>query len=151
VFSRTSEQPVAAGRLSFVDSSVDPKTGTIPVKAILPNDDGALWPGQYVKVEVELGVLRDVVTVPLVALQTGPAGQHVFVLKPQGAVEVRPVDPGELRGDQVQISKGLRAGEAVVVEGQKRLVDGTRVTERVRVSSPVGPARAVDASVGARR
>ena len=120
----------AQGELSFIDSSVDPASGTVTAKALLPNEDGALWPGQYVDVEIELGQTKGAVTIPLVAVQPGQDGPFVFVVGNDDKAGLRPVTLGDTMGDQVVVSQGLAVGERVVVEGQQRLQDGMRVAER---------------------
>lgn len=121
---------LAQGELSFIDSSVDSASGTVTAKALLPNEDGALWPGQYVDVEIELGQTKGAVTIPLVAVQPGQDGPFVFVVGSDDKAGLRPVTLGDTMGDQVVVSQGLAAGERVVVEGQQRLQDGMRVAER---------------------
>jgi multidrug efflux system membrane fusion protein len=126
----------ASGQLSFIDSSVDSSSGTITAKALLPNDDGALWPGQYVDVEVELGRIVDAVTIPLVAVQPGQDGPFVYVVGPDDHAAIRQVTVGDTLGDAVVVREGLQAGDRVVTEGQQRLRDGSRVAER----RPAAPA-----------
>ena len=75
-------EPLATGRLNFVDSAVDTLSGTVTAKALFDNKDGRLWPGQYVRVEVDLGMRPDVTTAPLVAVQPSQDGPFVFVVKP---------------------------------------------------------------------
>ena len=121
---------LAQGELSFIDSSVDSASGTVTAKALLPNEDGALWPGQYVDIEIELGRTKGAVTIPLVAVQPGQDGPFVFVVGNDDKAGLRPVTLGDTMGDQVVVSQGLAVGERVVVEGQQRLQDGMRVAER---------------------
>ena len=119
-----------SGELSFIDSSVDSSSGTITAKALLPNEDGSLWPGQYVDVEVELGRVANAVTIPLVAVQPGQDGPFVYLIGADDKVAVRQVTVGETMGDAVVVRDGLQAGDRVVTEGQQRLRDGSRVAER---------------------
>jgi multidrug efflux system membrane fusion protein len=129
---------LAAGELSFIDSSVDATSGTVTAKALLPNEDGTLWPGQYVDVEVELGHTLDAVTIPLVAVQPGQDGPFVFVVGSDGKAALRQITPGDTVGDRVVATSGLGVGERVVVEGQQRLQDGMRVAERAPQAQAVG-------------
>ena len=124
------DSALAQGELSFIDSSVDSASGTVTAKALLPNEDGALWPGQYVDVEIELGQTKGAVTIPMVAVQPGQDGPFVFVVGSDDKAGLRPVTLGDTMGDQVVVSQGLAVGERVVVEGQQRLQDGMRVAER---------------------
>ena len=131
VFVHGEPQPLATGSLNFIDSSVDTASGTITVKAAVANEDGALWPGQYVDVEVDLGKVRDAVTVPLVAIQPGQDGPFVYAVDADGKAAIRKVVTGETLGDDIIVSEGLAAGDHVVTEGQVRLRSGSRVTERM--------------------
>jgi multidrug efflux system membrane fusion protein len=115
------------GRLTFVDNSVDPATGMITLKATFDNADHALWPGQFVEVELRLGVDRGSVVVPSSAVQNGQGGAQVFVVRADRTVEVRPVKVLRLAGDATLIAEGVRSGETVVTDGQLRLVPGATV------------------------
>lgn len=115
------------GELEFIDNAVDATTGTITLKGRFDNKDGRLTPGQFAEVTLPTTRLADVVSVPVVALQSSTAGAFVFVLKPDHTVEQRPVTPGATSGQRVVIDKGLQGGEAVVTEGQMLLTDGARV------------------------
>jgi multidrug efflux system membrane fusion protein len=119
--------PPEQGTLSFIDNAVNTATGTILLKGIFDNKTERLWPGQFVNVTMTLETLANAVVVPNAALQTGQAGQFVFVVKPDMTVESRPVKVGSIFGDKTVIEKGLQPGETVVTDGQIRLVPGARV------------------------
>jgi multidrug efflux system membrane fusion protein len=118
---------VVRGRLTFMNNTVDPSTGTIQLKATFENNENALWPGQFVNVALTLTKQVGAVLVPSQAVQSGQKGQYVFVVKPDQTVEARPVEPGAADGRDVVITSGLAAGERVVVDGQLRLAPGARV------------------------
>jgi len=126
--------PPPQGDLTFVDNSVDETTGTILLKATFPNEDNALWPGQFVTITLTLSELTNAVVVPSQALQVGQNGQFVYVVKsnPTNAasqiVDMRPVQTGITFQNETVVQSGLKAGETVVTDGQLRLVPGTRVT-----------------------
>ena len=122
--------PLAEGRLGFIDNSVDTSTGTIKLRAEFENRDLALWPGQFVTVTIDLHDQRDALTIPTLALQNGPQGEYVFVLKPDSTVEVRQVSVSRIEGDLAVVGQGLAAGEQVVTRGQLRLVPGAKVAVR---------------------
>lgn len=124
------ENPVANGKLIFVDNAVDQTTGTIKLRATFPNADNALWPGQFVNVTVRLYEQKDVVVVPGPAIQTGPDGQFVFIVKRDMTTEVRKVVVDRTDGDDAIVGTGLSGGERVVVRGQLRIVPGAKVTIR---------------------
>ena len=115
------------GRLTFLNNTVDPNTGTIQLKATFANTENALWPGQFVNVVLTLTRQMGAVVVPSRAVQNSQKGQYVFVVKADQTVEARPVVPGVPDGRDVVIASGLAAGERVVTDGQLRLVPGARV------------------------
>lgn len=143
VFVGGADRSVATGRLRFLDSSVDPVTGTILVKALVPNKNLALWPGQYARLEVTLDEGIDTVTVPLAAIHHEHRGRSTFVIRSDGSVERRAVDIAEIPGGRAAVSSGLDAGEHVVVEGHARLSEGTLVSVESREVPPARTASAV--------
>lgn len=116
-----------SGELVFIDNAVDTTTGTIQLKALYPNGDGALWPGQYVDVTVQLAVQDGVLVVPTGAVLPGQNGSYVYVASAEGVVTNRPVVVDRQVGQEIVIAGGLAAGESVVVDGQLRLAPGARV------------------------
>lgn len=115
------------GKLEFVDNAVDRSTGTVKLKAVFSNGERRLWPGQFVNVALTLTTESGVVVVPSEAVQVGQEGQHVFVVKEDRRVEMRPVTMGRTNEGEAIITKGLVAGEQVVREGQFLLGPGSRV------------------------
>jgi membrane fusion protein, multidrug efflux system len=120
-----------AGELNFLDSAVDSPSGTISIKATFPNADQHLWPGQYVDVELDAGLLSGAVIIPSTAIQQGQSGPYVFVVGEDGKATMRQVTVAVVEGAQAAIAKGVAAGENIVVEGQARLREGslTRVAD----------------------
>jgi multidrug efflux system membrane fusion protein len=118
------------GILSFVDNAVDRSTGTVKLKAEFANATRRLWPGQFVNVALTLASQPNAVVIPSEAIQVGQEGQHVFVIKPDKRVEVRPVVVGPTNEGEAVIVKGLAPGEQVVREGQFLLGPGSRVEIR---------------------
>ncbi|GGH19999.1 hemolysin D [Alsobacter metallidurans] len=162
VFPSGGKTPLASGPLTFVDSGVDVASGTFTSKATFANEDLALWPGQYVDVEIELGKRPDTVVLPTVALQPGQDSPYVFVVKPDSTVELRPVKVAASDGDRTALSEGVKAGERVVIDGQLRLANGARVrdttaaqarNDKAGAPSPAAPAAeaAPQAQAGASR
>jgi multidrug efflux system membrane fusion protein len=116
-----------AGKLSFIDNTTDATTGTIKLKAEFANADKALWPGQFVDVVLTLTQQDNAVVAPAAAVQNGPNGQYVFVVKPDRTVELRSIRIARSEGDIAVMSSGLQPGETVVTVGQLRLAPGTKV------------------------
>jgi multidrug efflux system membrane fusion protein len=117
----------ATGVLAFIDSAVDNTTGTVKLKGVFPNTDSSLWPGEFVNATIRLRTEPNRVLVPTRAIQTGPEGSYVWVVKAGGTVERRDVSIARARGEQSVIASGLASGETVVSEGQMRLDSGARV------------------------
>lgn len=116
-----------SGDLVFIDNTVDTTTGTIKLKASFPNNDRKLWPGQFANVTLVLYQQKDAVVVPSQAIQVGPNGQYVFVVKPDHTAEVRNITVDRSDAKETVISKGLEPGENVVTVGQIRLSAGAKV------------------------
>jgi membrane fusion protein, multidrug efflux system len=131
-----SGKAAVAGTLSFVDNAVDTTTGTIKLKAVFPNKDNALWPGQFVGTSLKLYDQKEALIVPSQAVQTGPRGQYVYLVKPDMTTEVRTVEVDRTDGDDTIIAKGLNKGEVVVVKGQLRLAPGIKVVIAKPVEKP---------------
>jgi multidrug efflux system membrane fusion protein len=124
-----SDKALADGRIAFLDNAVDQTTGTIKVRAIFDNRDAALWPGQFYTVRVKLYDQENAILVPSRAVQTGPGGQFVYVVKPDMTVEIRKVVVDRTEGETAVLSGGTVArGDPVVVRGALRLAPGAKVT-----------------------
>jgi len=116
------------GKLSFVDNTVDPTTGTIQLKGLFDNQDQKLWPGQFVDTYLTLSERPNAVLVPSQAVQTGQDGSYVYVVDRKMKANIRKVAVGDtIEGDTV-IESGLKSGETVVTDGQLRVVPGGPVT-----------------------
>jgi multidrug efflux system membrane fusion protein len=137
-FDRAGQKQIATGSLLTVDNQIDQSTGTTRLKAIFQNEDGSLFPNQFVNVRLLLEVKKDAVIVPVTALQRGPQGTFVYVVKADQTVEVRPVTAGAGANADVLIDAGLAANEVVVVNGVDKLRAGTTV----RVNTPGSDASA---------
>jgi multidrug efflux system membrane fusion protein len=136
---RSSGQVLEAGTLALVDNQIDPATGTVRLKATFPNKDYGLWPGQFVNVRLLIRTLQQVVTVPSTAIQRGPDGMYVYVIKPDSTVAMQPVTVEQMTDGSSVIEAGLDAGAAVVASGQYRLQSGSRVqTQEAAADDPGG-------------
>lgn len=131
------------GELSFIDNRVDTTTGTVLLKAVFPNTDEVLWPGQFVNVALTLTTERDAVVVPAPTVQTGQDGTYVFVVKPDETIDYRLVKIARTEGPDTVVASGLEPGERVVTTGFIRLAPGIKVTidEGPRAAERVGTAR----------
>ncbi|MBL8297094.1 MAG: efflux RND transporter periplasmic adaptor subunit [Rhodanobacteraceae bacterium] len=119
---------IAEGLLRVIDNQIDATTGTFKLKAEFTNTDNTLWPGQFVNVRLETGVLANAITVPDEALQRGPDGSYVYLVKDDSSVALQPVRTGaEAPGGRTVVLDGVKAGDKVVSEGQFRLKPGAKV------------------------
>ncbi|HEY5930497.1 MAG TPA: efflux RND transporter periplasmic adaptor subunit [Burkholderiales bacterium] len=120
-----------AGKLAFIDNSVDVSTGTIKLRGIFENREKELWPGQFVDAWVSLRDDDKALVIPTQALQTGPKGQYVYVVKADSSAELRSVEVARTEGEETVLTGGVSAGETVVVDGASRILPGTRVSTKV--------------------
>jgi multidrug efflux system membrane fusion protein len=127
----------STGRIAFIDNAVDQNTGTIRIKGTFPNEDGRLWPGQFVNVVVTLTTDPKAIVVPSVAVQAGQQGTFVFAVNQDQTVEVRPVTVARTRGAESVIATGVGPGDTVVTDGHLRLVPGARIS--VKQTPPLPP------------
>lgn len=119
------------GELAFIDNLVDTATGTVKLRAVFPNQNKLLWSGQFATASLTLGEQQGAIVVPSQAVQTGPKGQFVFVVKPDLTAELRAVVVERVDGAQTVIAKGLTPGERVVTIGQVRLSPGIKVNPKI--------------------
>lgn len=120
-------RPIDRGRVEVVDNQVDSTTGTVKIKATLPNPDLALWPGQFVDVRVRLDTLVGATVVPTAAVQRGTEGAYLWVLGAENKVARRPVTVSRQDEHRAVIAEGVAVGETVLTTGFVRLVDGAEV------------------------
>lgn len=117
----------ARGQLSFIDNTVDSTTGAIKLKAMFPNQERKLWPGQFVNVVLTVGMEANATVVPSEAIQTGQQGPYAFVVKQDHTVENRMLSVGRTIDRETVVTKGIAPGETVVTDGQLRLIPGFKV------------------------
>jgi multidrug efflux system membrane fusion protein len=117
---------LATGALITADNQIDTTTGTVKLKAEFGNDDGKLFPNQFVNVRMQIET-RTAVTIPAAAIQRGAQGIFVYVVKEDQSVTMRPVKPGPSEAEMTAIETGLAAGERVVIDGVDRLREGAKV------------------------
>jgi multidrug efflux system membrane fusion protein len=131
------ESAARPGNLTFLDNSVQNATGTVFLRATVPNSDHHFWPGVFVDVKLVLETQKGAVLVPNQAMQISQKGPFVYVLKTDNTVDLRPVTLGQTQGDNIVIKSGVAAGERVVVTGQLTIGPGAKV--RTDAGAPGGP------------
>ena len=135
-YDRGGQTKIADGRVDTIDNEIDPTTGTSRLKAIFDNKSKALFPNQFVNVRLLVEIRKDRILIPAVAIQRGPQGTYVYVVKEDQTADVRPVTVGIVEATQASVESGLSEGERVVVDG----VDKLRAGSKVKVNSEQGPA-----------
>lgn len=126
-YDRDFKEKLASGELLAIDNQVDSTTGTVRLKAVFPNEDGTLFPNQFVNARLLIDTRRDAVVVPAAAVQRGPNGTFVYVVNGDEKAELRYVEVGPTEAAETAIDSGLQPGEIVVIDGIDKLTDGTKV------------------------
>ncbi|MCK0197160.1 efflux RND transporter periplasmic adaptor subunit [Ancylobacter sp. 6x-1] len=123
---------LGTGKLAVIDNQIDTSTGTLRLKAMFPNEKETLWPGAFVHVDLEVGTLKDALTVPVAAVQRGPDGLFAWVVGPEEVATMTPIETGTMSKGSAVVTSGLSDGQSVVTEGQYRL----RPNSKVAVAGP---------------
>jgi multidrug efflux system membrane fusion protein len=139
-FDRANVAQLASGEFAAIDTQVNATTGTVMLRANFDNPDGSLFPSQFVNVVMLLDTLKDVVTVPVAAVQRGAPGTYVYLVNADNTVSVHPIKLGAQDGDFFAVDSGLSPGDRVVTDGADRLRDGAKVS--IPASTPPAPAPA---------
>jgi multidrug efflux system membrane fusion protein len=127
-YSQNNQIKLDEGTLELVDNQIIQTSGSVRLKVRFPNLANRLWPGELVNLRLLIETRHDGLTVAAPAVQRGPQGTYVYVVKPDDTVESRPVTVEQVNDAEVLVNAGLKAGERVVVDGQSRLQPGSRVT-----------------------
>jgi membrane fusion protein, multidrug efflux system len=147
-YSRDDQTKLATGKLLTIDNQIDQTTGTGRLKAVFENKSSELWPNQFVNVHLLLEIRKNVTVVPSAAVQHGPQGNYVFVVKQDKTVDVRPVNIAITECDVAQVASGVSPNEIVVTDGQDKLQAGSLVEPHQQPPSP-NQANGVQGSMGA--
>ncbi len=134
---RDLKEKLAEGQVTATDNSIDLGTGTLKLKALLDNREGALFPNQFANIRLQLDTLKDQLAVPVTAVQRGSVGTFVVVVQADGTVKIRTVELGAVDGEWQAVRGALQPGERVVTDGADRLRDGSRVEVRNTVTPPL--------------
>jgi membrane fusion protein, multidrug efflux system len=126
-YDRDDTAKIASGKLLTIDNQIDPTTGTYKLKSIFANTDNALFPNQFVNVHLLVGTKRDLTIVPTAAIQRGPQGTYVYAAGPDNTAKIRIVTIAQATGDSVGLSSGLSPGDVVVIDGQDKLQEGSKI------------------------
>jgi len=152
-YDRANTTKLADGTLQTLDNEIDPTTGTVKLRAVFPNEDGALFANQFVNIQLLLDVLKDQIIIPIAAIQHGaPNGVNatfVYLINADSTAAVRPVMLGTVDGERVAVTSGLAVGDVVVTEGGDRLNDGATVVLPQAAASPAGAGSSAGSAGGA--
>ena len=140
-YDRDQQQKLATGTLLTIDNQIDPSTGTVKLKAEFPNRNNELFPNQFVNARLITEVKHDAVIVPAPAIQRGPQGTFVYVVKDDQTAALRPVTLGVTQEGNASVTSGLSVGELVVVDGADRLREGSKVEVKGQNSGAPTPQR----------
>ena len=127
-YDRDDTQKIATGKLLTIDNQIDPTTGTYKLKAVFNNENNLLFPNQFVNVHLLVDTKHDLTIVPAPAIQRGPQGTYVYAVGSDNTVKIRAVTTAQVTGNSIGLSAGLNAGDVVVIDGQDKLQDGSKVT-----------------------
>jgi multidrug efflux system membrane fusion protein len=133
----TSDDPVI-GQLTFLDNAVQNTTGTVNLRATIPNAAHHFWPGRFVNIRLVLSTIHQAVLIPVAAPQMSAKGSFVYVVKQDSTAEQRPVSLGQRQGDLIVVEKGVEPGERVVTNGQLGVTPGGKVRIEQPETSPTG-------------
>ncbi len=126
-YDRDDTARIATGKLLTIDNQIDPTTGTYKLKSIFNNEDNSLFPNQFVNVHLLVDTRRNLTIVPAQALQRGPQGTYVYAVGSDNTVKIRSVTIAQTSGSSIGLSGGLNPGDVVVIDGQDKLQEGSKV------------------------
>ena len=135
-YSRDDSTKIATGKLLTIDNQIDQTTGTGRLKAVFPNEDNVLWPNQFVNIHLLLETKKNATVIPSAAIQQGPQGTYVYVVRPDKTVEARNVEVATTEGSLAQIASGISPNETVVTDGQDKLQNNSRVEPHSLPATP---------------
>jgi multidrug efflux system membrane fusion protein len=133
-YDQNDKDKLAEGHLLLINNQIDQTTSSIQLKAEFPNEDERLWPGEFVRIRLLVATRKDAVTIPPVAVQRGPSGLYTWVVKSDNTVDQRTIETTPVNNDVTIVTKGIAAGEQVVVNGQFRLDVGTHVSTKAQTA-----------------
>src|SRR5436305_5001796 len=147
-FDRNDTQKIATGKLLTIDNQIDPTTGTYKLKSVFNNSDNALFPNQFVNMHLLVDTKHNLTILPTAAIQRGPQGTYVYAVGSDNIVKIHPVTLAQSTGNRVGLSDGLNAGELVVIDGQDKLQDGSRVAPTIASGNNGGAQASTNATPG---
>jgi multidrug efflux system membrane fusion protein len=127
-FDRDNTAKIASGTLASVDNQIDTTTGTYKLKALFSNEDNKLFPNQFVNVHLLVDTKRGLTIVPVAAIQRGPQGTYVYAVDSTNVVKIHNITVAQITDTSAGLTAGLNPGDVVVIDGQDKLQEGSKVT-----------------------
>jgi membrane fusion protein, multidrug efflux system len=134
-FDRDDTNKIESGKLLTIDNQIDTTTGTYKLKAVFDNSKNTLFPNQFVNIHLLVDVKKNLVVVPAAAIQRGPQGTYVYAVEQGNTAKILPVAIAQTTGNSVGLSSGLNGGELVVIDGQDKLQDGSKINATISSGS----------------
>ena len=147
-YSRDGDRLLGKGKLTLVDNQVSLTTATVRLKGVVPNPEKALWPNEFVRARLLLATRSGVLAIPAPAVQRGPQGTFVYVVEPDQTAALRTIEVDTVQDQWAVITRGLKVGDQVVVEGQNQLRPGAKVAQRSSVGGQAGSTGAPGSGAG---
>src|SRR5215467_6594485 len=145
-YDRDDTQKIATGKLLTIDNEIDPTTGTYKLKSVFSNSDNTLFPNQFVNVHLLVDTMHNLTIVPTSAIQRGPQGTYVYAVGSDNTARIRTVTIALTTGNRIGLSGGLNAGDVVVIDGQDKLQDGSKVNPTMAGAGGSGGAQSSTSS-----
>jgi multidrug efflux system membrane fusion protein len=145
-FDRDNTFKITSGKLLTIDNEIDPTTGTYKLKAVFDNRDNELFPNQFVNVHLLVDTRKNLTLIPVPAIQRGPQGTYVYLVGQGNVATIRPITIAQTTGDTAGLSAGLKQGDVVVIDGQDKLQDGSKVVPSTAPAAAGSPAATAPAA-----
>jgi membrane fusion protein, multidrug efflux system len=139
-YDRDDTTKIASGKLATIDNQIDPTTGTYKLKSIFSNENNVLFPNQFVNVHLLVDTKRNLVIIPAAAIQRGPQGTYVYAVTNGNTATIRTVTVAQTAGNNVGLNAGLSPGDVVVIDGQDKLQEGSKINTRTATGDATGGA-----------
>jgi multidrug efflux system membrane fusion protein len=147
-FDRDNTAKIATGTLASIDNQIDTTTGTYKLKAMFTNNDNVLFPNQFVNIHLLVDTKKNLTIVPTAAIQRGPQGTYVYAVDNTNTVKIRTITIAQTTNDSVGLSAGISPGDIVVIDGQDKLQDGSKVNPSTQNNNGKKPGAANSADNG---
>ena len=147
-YDRDDTARIATGKLLTIDNEIDPTTGTYKLKSVFNNSDSALFPNQFVNVHLLVDTMHNLIVLPASAIQRGPQGTYVYAVGADNAVKIHTVTVALTTANSAGLSGGVNAGDVVVIDGQDKLQDGSKVAPTFSTPNPGGARSAPSQTAG---